>query len=464
MPEFETPPDWVTQAAEAVEPPQTDQGEALTSSEAVEPQDIPDEFAPQIAATPEAEAVLDQEEAQPEKPTEVEEIPETVEIEQSEVTTSEKPAASEQSEQTEMDEAFAWLESLAAKQGAEPDSLLVSSEDRPETAPDWIQQELKEIETESEEKIVASSAEVVEEEEEEPAAAAEQLPDWMTPADQEKPDSIDAPEIVETLPNWFNEEGLPQSNVEDDTLAVSEDQPEENVETPIIEPSDEEPIPDWINESALQEPSTRPVFETATEEPAEVQEVESPIEKDNLEPLPDWLSSDLSEAPQALEEEVTPDSEPQVLPDWLQADTSSNANVPSETSMTTDSGEAPPLPDWLKDLEFEQVEEPLPIDNTFSAEPIQPPETGEISQIPEEMILQAQSAIEKSQIEYGLSIYQRLIEQDQKIDEIIHDLRDALYRFPVDSYIWQTLGDAYMHANQVQEALDAFTKAEELLK
>ena len=94
----------------------------------------------------------------------------------------------------------------------------------------------------------------------------------------------------------------------------------------------------------------------------------------------------------------------------------------------------------------------------------EPQTTDEISQIPDEMILQAQDALGKGQIDFALSIYQRLIDQDQKLDETIHDLRDSLYRFPVDSVIWQTLGDAYMRNNQIQAALDAFTKAEELLK
>jgi cytochrome c-type biogenesis protein CcmH/NrfG len=39
-----------------------------------------------------------------------------------------------------------------------------------------------------------------------------------------------------------------------------------------------------------------------------------------------------------------------------------------------------------------------------------------------------------------------------------------LYRFPVDVNIWQSLGDAYMRANRLQDALDAYTKAEELLR
>ena len=87
-----------------------------------------------------------------------------------------------------------------------------------------------------------------------------------------------------------------------------------------------------------------------------------------------------------------------------------------------------------------------------------------MSELPDEMIVQAQNALSKGQIDFALSAYQRLIDQGKKLDETIHDLRDALYRFPVDSVIWQTLGDAYMRNNQVQAALDAFTKAEELLK
>jgi cytochrome c-type biogenesis protein CcmH/NrfG len=50
------------------------------------------------------------------------------------------------------------------------------------------------------------------------------------------------------------------------------------------------------------------------------------------------------------------------------------------------------------------------------------------------------------------------------LDEVIHDLREAIYRYPVEVIIWQTLGDAYMRTNRLQDALDAYTKAEELLR
>jgi cytochrome c-type biogenesis protein CcmH/NrfG len=50
------------------------------------------------------------------------------------------------------------------------------------------------------------------------------------------------------------------------------------------------------------------------------------------------------------------------------------------------------------------------------------------------------------------------------MEEIIFDLQEATYRHPVDVIVWQTLGDAYMRNNRLQEALDAYTKAEELLR
>jgi cytochrome c-type biogenesis protein CcmH/NrfG len=60
--------------------------------------------------------------------------------------------------------------------------------------------------------------------------------------------------------------------------------------------------------------------------------------------------------------------------------------------------------------------------------------------------------------------YGKIIKKGHLLDEVIHDLREAIYRYPVDVIVWQTLGDAYMRANRLQDALDAYTKAEELLR
>jgi tetratricopeptide (TPR) repeat protein len=76
----------------------------------------------------------------------------------------------------------------------------------------------------------------------------------------------------------------------------------------------------------------------------------------------------------------------------------------------------------------------------------------------------AQAELERGNIAAALSVYGKLIRKGKSLEDIIRDLRDALYRYPVEVPIWQALGDAYMRGNRLQEALDAYTKAEELLR
>jgi len=57
-----------------------------------------------------------------------------------------------------------------------------------------------------------------------------------------------------------------------------------------------------------------------------------------------------------------------------------------------------------------------------------------------------------------------LIKQNYQLDEIIKDLQDAVYRFPVYVDMWVSLGDAYFRSEELQEALNAYTKAEKLVR
>ena len=79
-------------------------------------------------------------------------------------------------------------------------------------------------------------------------------------------------------------------------------------------------------------------------------------------------------------------------------------------------------------------------------------------------LAEAQEALNHGKLDAALTCYNRFIQDGDRLDDVVHDLRDALYRYPVDINIWQTLGDAYARNNQLQEALDAYTKAEELLR
>jgi len=76
----------------------------------------------------------------------------------------------------------------------------------------------------------------------------------------------------------------------------------------------------------------------------------------------------------------------------------------------------------------------------------------------------AQTELQRNNLSEAMQGFSKLIKRGKMLDEIIFNLREALYRHPVDVVIWQTLGDAYMRAQRLQEALDAYTKAEELLR
>jgi tetratricopeptide (TPR) repeat protein len=76
----------------------------------------------------------------------------------------------------------------------------------------------------------------------------------------------------------------------------------------------------------------------------------------------------------------------------------------------------------------------------------------------------ARTELSRSNIPGALESYGKLIKKGRFLEEVIYDLREALYRYPVEVSIWQSLGDAYMRANRLQDALDAYTKAEELLR
>jgi cytochrome c-type biogenesis protein CcmH/NrfG len=62
-------------------------------------------------------------------------------------------------------------------------------------------------------------------------------------------------------------------------------------------------------------------------------------------------------------------------------------------------------------------------------------------------------------VEYG-----KMVKKKRLLDEIIYDLREALDDYPIDISVWQMLGDAYMRAGRLQEAIDAYTNAEKLLR
>jgi len=506
----EKPPDWVQQAEPAVEPSEslTEADSSLTENESVEGSSAGFEVGPVELGTSEQaeEKVIEAEAELPDwlKTVQSETEPEIIESSETILPTAE--ASTGQPDLSDMDAAMAWLESLAAKQGADEETLITPPEQRIETPPDWITAEISSQETGPEQVQEAPLETSDELTTREPAL---ETPDWM----QEAPEVEAAPHIEElpeaVVPTSEAPAGTPDLSDMDSAMAWLESLAAKQGadEATLITPPDQrlEKPPEWlVQETAEQaEEMVLPVEETTAKDLPEwmqeaVSESQSPSEPSEETPQEETLTPVET---QATEPEVVSKTEAQVetqTTEWVQEFSGPEGTVEAEPVTSKPDKEetanwlqaqepAQPEPvmsgeqkdasldEWLRGLELEsetpetasfapaQQEDfrsqwvpaqEAPLSTATSAV-----EPGEIKSLPE-----AQTALLHGNLDAALAFYNLSIQEGQQIDEVIHDLRDALYRYPVDISIWQALGDAYARNNQLQEALNAYTKAEELLR
>jgi hypothetical protein len=87
-----------------------------------------------------------------------------------------------------------------------------------------------------------------------------------------------------------------------------------------------------------------------------------------------------------------------------------------------------------------------------------------VEDISQGMLTRAQESLSSGNLQEALAGYNKLIRGKKHLDRIIPDLEGAVYRYPVDTNVLETLADAYAGSNRLQDALDAYSKAEELLR
>ena len=327
----------------------------------------------------------------------------------------------QESEVADSDAAMAWLESLAAKQGVPEGELFTKPEDRIESPPAWIEEE----------------AEVTE--------------DSPLPIDIE---AIESPSITEEPA---------QQPIQ--TLASEETAPEE--------------AQSEAEEGAIQEAIE--VVETYPSEPAQTEEPE----------LPEWLSETEKgvveedewvmpvEPVKAALREPRPGTAPLAMPPSQPVDINKAALIDLETlpgvgfilaqNILTYRDAFGPYKD-IEDLIkvpgitpgiLSEISEYLAVPPVQEApRQIEPELMDEV----QASLLIARNKLAEGDIAGTVAQYSKLVKNSEILPEIIRDLKEALYRFPVDIGLWQTLGDAYMRSDQLTEALEAYTKAEELLR
>lgn len=419
----------------------------------------------------------------------------------------------------DQDAAMLWLESLAAKQGANADELITDPNARTEQAPEWVEQArsigetpaappasaapstgLGDLGTSSAEQdaamswlesLAAKQGANADELITDPNARTEQAPEWVEQARVigETQESTPAPDSTESIWPVADDTGIferPSQPAMDETSVWLRKLESDEEQPPMEQPasmSAADAASSWL-ENLDKEESAQPAEEalqqswmSATEEPAvPAQETTLPTWLQNLEQEEASASASATSGASALDD----------MPSWLKEE--SREQQPPEpthpTEWVPETKSATPAPKPQKPITTTPPPAPKPVAEPVAKAPAPKPAPkpkeprkaepsvervkssrgGILPPMVDAGLDQARDYLAHAKIPDALQAYGALIRKGKMLEDIIFDLKEALYRFPVEVSIWQALGDAYMRANRLQDALDAYTKAEELLR
>lgn len=343
-------------------------------------------------------------------------------------------ALSEEDEQA----ALAWLESLAARQGAIEEELLTPPEDRLAEMPEWIKEEtateteFPSIESETEPEIPATEPEGVVFAETPPAIVTEEVVEEMTTEVQEpfiwEPELIEGgvepDEKIELATTERIEEISPTSSFPEDTF--------EGIIAPELEQPEEE-LPAWLRELEIETESTAWM---PPEEPVPLDEInkyEEIIEKIDINTASLGQLERIPGVGFILAQNIINYRE-------------SSGGFKSLTDLIN-------VPGMNADL-ISDLEEYLTVE--VVSEIVEP-----ATDIPE--LKQAWNLLLGGNVEGAVEMYSDLIRRQVYLEDVIRDLQEAVSMHASNATLYQTLGDAYVRANRLQDALTAYTRAEDLL-
>ncbi len=362
-----------------------------------------------------------------------------------------------------MDETGMWLRSLE-----EQEIIKAQSESEAKQGiPDWLSE--PEENNQVDDRI-------------EPAPQASVIPNWLD--EQETPvvrDEANSQEMTQDdLSNWLSglddEPGLPfeAMSTPDSILTAPKSQtPVSNTPIPASTPD----LPDWL--SGIEDSASKDLDEE-WQKPAEGESAPAMVtDESGSSDLPAWLkgvddvpADDEDDTPPWIHREVY-ESEgvqspmPTSPSDWHPLEPQPEetvAPVASQPVLTTPEPSKPEaetsfVPPSSEPELVTRSETPAKKKSGLPARQRQPE-----AQNPTVALNQAKGELDRGDIPAALDHYGKLIKKGKHLEETIRDLTESLYRYPVEVGIWQTLGDAYMRANRLKEALEAYNKAEELIR
>ena len=254
---------------------------------------------------------------------------------------------------------------------------------------------------------------------------AEPLPDWLLEAEEQIPTEADAVDPQLEIDRLL---GAPEIPAEESPVLIdNKDAPgdmdalDKYKET--IQKLDTRGIGDQPDSQPEEDHIPEDYPAIAKMHPERIETAESPT----AESVPEWISENRTHDP------ITTSDDDGELPDWVY-----EKRTPDDA--TTDS-------EWIR--EFEPLTE-------------QPEKQHKIPEIQKDTT--PGELLKSGDIERSISQYEMKIRSGENLESIIEELSLALEQHPLSIVIWQTLGDAYASNDQLQSALDAYSKAEDLLR
>ncbi len=428
------------------------------------------------------------------------EVPEAAEMVEPEAEVAAEPAAVLDDEPTEAkneddilaempddpEAMMAWLERLAARQGAKLEELpSVSADDMPVLA----DKPAPEIE--------------------EPVDTAESLADVFPDEIDELPENEDDAALLDDLMDMGEVTAVAAADDDSPGLIELEDVAMSEADLTGLEvPEDMDDAMAWLEALAAQQgakleelPSLSGTGELSPEFLDEVDEIEeTAVALDSQEILTDAeeVGSEGEAAPDfsgADEPSFIPDDEPaedisylsegieEALPDWLDADADSLEELPGQTQWLRDLDE-PDIEGWLDEEEttisdlyddsvlsrseplsdsiFETGSLPLSDTAVSDADLFDMPEDEietTVFSLDDEKLAAARQAVESGTFAEALDAYQSLVDAGGGMMSLIADLEAVAVDHPEQPLFRHLLGDAYMRNGQLQKALDTYRVA-----
>jgi hypothetical protein len=351
-----------------------------------------------------------------------------------------------------------------------------------------------------------SAAEELQEPElpEAPAEVVEVLPEpELAEPPPEAVETLPEPELAEALVEEAEEPGEPVPTEAPAWLAELEAEPEKvewigEVEAEEALPPEEEAV-GWLEELRVES-----LAAIAEEAPSEVDQEPTPVGKelvstdDQVIP-PEPTPAELPEVPvgaapteeveaqpewlRALEAEPVTELTVEEMPDWLD-------QLHAVEDMEADVMEQDvPFPEepideqelaWLRELSEMEAPEPieaegemrslraaieahLPVDKDAEAEAPLPDvltkAEEEVEVAPQQKLTLARSYLEQGSLDSAAEEYLRLLTAPSVGDDVVQDLEQAVEAYPDHPMLHRVLGDAYVRAGLLQEALRAYRSA-----